>query len=463
MYGTLAQFTADNLGMNQILGFIESFSCDFCCLLCYATRAEMQTKFREVEFTLRTHDAYERDLFDLARVEPTNAIHFRGVKTRCVLNDLQHFNVTENWINDAMHTLLEGVVPTTMGAVIFSISQKCGKVTVDSLNHQILKIFGILVVDKPNKPYLLFKLLEPGSEMTPKQGAAQQWALFRYMPLILCHLIDEQMIVHLQLEEHWELLNLLQEIVDLSFASALTESLLFYMANLIENFLKLFKRLYPHLSIRPKYHFMLHFPSIIRKNGPMRLYWCMNYERQNGTVKLPSHIVKNYRDIYQTLAYRFQCASFSNVLKQRFNRDFVLVKITEEMLLFDLKHAENFEQLLSDDVDESSLVEVGDKVDINGSEYRVGYFVAVAYGNYGYVFGKITLIVFADANTPFLLVTLYSTVEFDSYRYCYVIKKDVPHRERIVKIDDLLDYHPLDMVQIDGKHLIRLKYYILSK
>ena len=151
------------------------------------------------------------------------------------------------------------------------------------------------------------------------------------------------------------------------------------------------------------------------------------------------------------------------MLKQRFNRDFVLVKITEEMLLFDLKHAENFEQLLSADVDESSLVEVGDKVDINGSEYRVGYFVAVAYGNYGYVFAKITLIVFADANTPFLLVTLYSTVEFDSYRYCYVIKKDVPHRERIVKIDDLLDYHPLDMVQIDGKHLIRLKYYILSK
>ena len=32
-----------------------------------------------------------------------------------------------------------------------------------------------------------------------------------------------------------------------------------------------------------------------------------------------------------------------------------------------------------------------------------------------------------------------------------------------IDIDDLLDYHPLDMVQIDGKHLIRLKYYILSK
>ena len=44
---TLAQFTGDNLGMNQILGFIESFSCDYCCVLCYATREKMQVDFRE--------------------------------------------------------------------------------------------------------------------------------------------------------------------------------------------------------------------------------------------------------------------------------------------------------------------------------------------------------------------------------------------------------------------------------
>ena len=115
---------------------------------------------------------------------------------------------------------------------------------------------------------------------------------------MLYNFMDQNMIIHLELEEHWELLHLLEEIVDLSFASALTESLLVYLANLIEKFLILFKKLYPHLYIRPKYHFMLHFPSIIRKNGPMRLYWCMSYERQNGNVKLPSHIVKNYRDIY---------------------------------------------------------------------------------------------------------------------------------------------------------------------
>ena len=41
-YARLAQFTGDNLGMNQMFGFIECFSADFCCLLCYATRDDMQ-------------------------------------------------------------------------------------------------------------------------------------------------------------------------------------------------------------------------------------------------------------------------------------------------------------------------------------------------------------------------------------------------------------------------------------
>jgi hypothetical protein len=123
-------------GYESVLGFIKSFSCDYCCLLCYATRNDTQIEFREEEFTLRTHDAYEKDLLDLARLEKSsNPIHFRGVKTRCVLNDLNHFKVTDNWVNDAMHTLLEGVILTTMGGLIFTMSNRCKTITFESINH----------------------------------------------------------------------------------------------------------------------------------------------------------------------------------------------------------------------------------------------------------------------------------------------------------------------------------------
>ena len=51
----------DNLASNGMLGFIESFSADFFCTMCYAKQDEIQCKFKESEFELRTLDKYLED------------------------------------------------------------------------------------------------------------------------------------------------------------------------------------------------------------------------------------------------------------------------------------------------------------------------------------------------------------------------------------------------------------------
>lgn len=38
VFSSLCQVTCDNLALNSILGFIESFSCDYFCTICYATQ-----------------------------------------------------------------------------------------------------------------------------------------------------------------------------------------------------------------------------------------------------------------------------------------------------------------------------------------------------------------------------------------------------------------------------------------
>jgi hypothetical protein len=45
VYVRLAQFTCDDLGMNQIIGFMGRFYCDPFCLFCYATRDDMRKNF----------------------------------------------------------------------------------------------------------------------------------------------------------------------------------------------------------------------------------------------------------------------------------------------------------------------------------------------------------------------------------------------------------------------------------
>ena len=43
-YVVLARVTGDNLALNQILGFTESFNSDYCCIWCYATHAECKCR-----------------------------------------------------------------------------------------------------------------------------------------------------------------------------------------------------------------------------------------------------------------------------------------------------------------------------------------------------------------------------------------------------------------------------------
>jgi hypothetical protein len=135
-------------------------------------------------------------------------------------------------------------------------------------------------------------------------SAAQSLALIRYLPHVLCVLTenDEACFPYIG----WLLT--LQEIFNLVFAPKLTDSLLAYFSSLITSFISKFKACYPHTNIRPKMHFLIHYPSIVKGNGPLRNFWCMNFERLNGAVKVPVHVMKNFKSPLYTIAYKRQCA-----------------------------------------------------------------------------------------------------------------------------------------------------------
>lgn len=456
VYCSLAQFTGDNLGVHQILGLIECFSADFCCILCYATRDEMQQLEREDGCQLRTKADYD---FDVAQLDdlPTGRNHFRGIKTKCCLNDLGHFHITDNWLNDAMHSVLEGVIPYVTGAILFKLSEFNPRVTIELINQRLIFLFDSLIVDKQNKPCLLSRLLPPGQEMSPKQTAAQQYALFRYLPLILSDEVENE-----QSFPYWDLFLNLQEVVDIIFSLKHTDSLLTYLSELIQQFLALFKAIFPALPVRPKMHYLIHYPSIIRKNGPMRNYWCMAYERANGVVKLPSHIMGNFRDPQRTLAYRRQCAALHSLLERKGNRNWVTVKKPVDISANDLEGSLNFDHLLESLLDSDS-VSISECVTVNGVEFREGTFVVTGVQELGfYSFGRIEYCVCENLDDIFILTTSYDTLDFDHHSFSYLVKQRNPIEQKLVPVADLLDPFPLDMVVKNDKSLIRLKHYVLK-
>ena len=66
-------------------------------------------------------------------------------------------------------------------------------------------------------------------------------------------------------DEHWQLFLQMMDIVDHLFSPNLSAEHAVYVGTLIREHHKEFRRLYPHQSIIPKMHFMIHMPRLIRE------------------------------------------------------------------------------------------------------------------------------------------------------------------------------------------------------
>ena len=446
VYVYMAQFTADNLGLHQIFGLVECFSMDFCCLLCYCTKKEMQSFTKESDCRLRTIESYDEDLKYLQEQQDfdDNIIHQRGIKRYCPFNNLPNFHIITNWINDIMHTGIEGFIPYLTGCVISSVASANNNFTLEVLNDNIDGIFGRLQVDRTNKPSHLDRIPIPGQGIGGKLSAAQQWALFRYMPLIIGDFVNDESAMF------YELFILGQEIVDILMGHKFTDTLLKYLAILIERFLSGFLLLYPHLHLTPKFHFLLHFPSIIKKNGPPRTYMTMNYERLNGSIKTPCHIMNNFRNPQYTLAYRRQCTALNDSLERRNNREFVIWPNKTHVI-----HPSQL-SLVNCDVVSDDYLQVCYKVKVNGTDYKKGNFVLLHGENDEILFGQIQCII-CDEKEPLLSLTLFNSEEFSSLYFAHVIKIKIPTETKVYSIKKLKDFHPLDSIEKNGKQYVRLK------
>ena len=93
VYASLCQVTCDNLVLNGMLGFVESFSCDYFCTLCYTTQESIQTKFRAENFQKQTVAEYDNDVSSISVAQQQGRNHSRGVKHTCVLNSIEGYHV----------------------------------------------------------------------------------------------------------------------------------------------------------------------------------------------------------------------------------------------------------------------------------------------------------------------------------------------------------------------------------
>lgn len=80
VYFVLLSVLGDNLGLNTLLGFVTSFSANYCCRFCLANSADRKVLEKVDEKLLRTDEKYS--------CSPD-----QGIKENCIFNELKYYRV----------------------------------------------------------------------------------------------------------------------------------------------------------------------------------------------------------------------------------------------------------------------------------------------------------------------------------------------------------------------------------
>lgn len=294
----------DNLGLNSMLGFVESFNSFYYCRLCKSHKKDMSMNFLEDNLTLRTRENYEQDL-------QLDNVSLTGIKENSVWNKLQNFHVTENHSVDIMHDLLEGVCHYDLTQILQRFIYEYKLFSLDKLNQRIQDHnFGPHLTNT-NIAYISKEMLIKYKIQT---SASEMYNLFMHLGLIIGDLFD------ICEAPEWCIYISLREIISIAHQKVLHINQHEHLESLIsehhENYIKYFG------ALKPKHHFMTHYSRIQKTVGPLSQLSSIRFESFHRKFKNIAKHTQCRKNILQTFAIKYQM-QLSNMMSDftNFNSD----------------------------------------------------------------------------------------------------------------------------------------------
>lgn len=351
----------DNLGINMNLGFPMNFSkAIYYCRFCFMKIAQCNTACKEIETFLRTEDIHKECLNNLGN--PNKNL---GVMSRCDLEILKSFSVTQNFSVDIMHDLLSGIY-------VYGITQLIKKGIADKLFT--LRDFNTAKNEfdygYKEAHYVVENITSPKSEeYTISCHAREMWCLIKFLPFILQKILPEN---HCLFKYGLILVDLL----DICFKNCFSNADLGKLGEIVTLHNKEFLRLFNHPErprlLTAKFHFLLHYVRVVQHSGPLKHLWSMRFEAKHQHLKSQAKIMYSRRNICYSFAKKicFQIASNylneSNFLKK--------VKSCSKNRHRFMKCYEKF----------LSTLDSCSKVNIYGTAYYIGDYIISDEENFAY-------------------------------------------------------------------------------
>lgn len=290
--GALYCIAGDNLGSHSIGGFTENFSrAPYFCRYCEITRDEFMSD-PNMCGPQRTPDKYDTAI-DGLQAEANQGI--RGIKTNSVFNTLKAFHVCQPGLPPCLgHDVFEGVLSYDVALFLKYFIKKKKWLTYSLLNRRI-KQFKYKGSDALTKPSTVHA---DANKLTGQ--AIQDRNFLRLLPVLIADKIQNAE------DDVWQLTLQLKDIVDMICAQKISVAQVAYLDVIIQEYLESRKLLFPDSPLKPKHHYLRHYPALILKFGPLIRLWTMRFESKHGYFKRCARHLKNFKNICRTLSERHQ-------------------------------------------------------------------------------------------------------------------------------------------------------------
>lgn len=443
--GTVLFVAADNLGAHSLAGFQESFTVERMCRVCMATRQEIQTKsVRSGIYTLRTIDAHDQQVQEVEQ-DPSKVSGY-GVKGRCVLSEsLTHFHVVDGYPPDILHDFLEGVVPFELCLCLQDLIKK-KYISLETLN-QAIKEFPYSFYDKTDKPQPIPKTF--ASKKTIGGNGHENWCLIRLIPLMIGHHVPEG-------DEAWGVLILLKEVLELVLSPRFTDESLYFLECKLSEHRELLQSAFPDCRLRPKHHYIEHYPYLTKIYGPLIDVWTMRFEGKHKFFKKVIHDTQNFKNVPLTLARRHQKMMAYHLDCPSFFKPALQANTVKSIMVSSLPV--NIQDFLRQRCGLQNIVMSARSVSVDGINYTADMVVSV--GSFGGLpeFRQIKQVVVLNMDVVFLCKPMIAW--YHEHLHAYELSQSSIGLVA-TQLTEFNDVFPLSAYRVRGAMFVSLKHYIL--
>lgn len=203
IYFATGLLIGDNLGIHSMCGFVESFSANFMCRFCKASKFMTEMQCVEDPTLFRTSKNYYSDL-------AIQNVSLTGIKEECTFNSISSIDIAEMPFVDGMHDCLEGVGHYSMIPILKHLS-RLDPLFLETLNYR-MNLFHYGPYDNLNKPpCITFDTLNKNKL---KMTANEMNVFVRLFGIFIGDMVDEK-------DQFWQLYLMLHEIFSIIMAKKL--------------------------------------------------------------------------------------------------------------------------------------------------------------------------------------------------------------------------------------------------